>query len=99
VTGGAPVSLQGIGHTYRGAVPVDAITAVDLDVAAGELVALVGPSGCGKSTLLRIIAGLVVPTRGTTTVDGVPANGNPGLVAYQPQPDLLMPWRRVMAAA
>jgi ABC-type nitrate/sulfonate/bicarbonate transport system ATPase subunit len=99
VTGGAPVSLQGIGHTYRGAVPVDAITALDLEVAAGQFVALIGPSGCGKSTLLRIIAGLVAPTRGTAIVDGVRANGNPGLVAYQPQHDLLMPWRRVMANA
>ena len=99
MTGGAPVSLQGIGHTYGGAVAVEAIAELDLDVAAGELVALIGPSGCGKSTLLRIIAGLVVPTRGTASVDGVRANGNPGLVAYQPQHDLLMPWRRVMANA
>jgi NitT/TauT family transport system ATP-binding protein len=99
VTGGAPVSLDGIGHTYGGPVAVEAIAAIDLDVAAGELVALIGPSGCGKSTLLRIIAGLVVPTRGVAAVDGVRANGNPGLVAYQPQHDLLMPWRRVMANA
>ncbi len=99
MTGGAPVSLRGIGHTYGGPVAVDAIAALDLEVAAGELVALIGPSGCGKSTLLRVIAGLVVPTRGTASVDGVRANGNPGLVAYQPQHDLLMPWRRVLANA
>ena len=99
MTGGAPVSLRGIGHTYGGPVAVEAIAALDLDVAAGELVALIGPSGCGKSTLLRIIAGLVVPTRGTASVDGARANGNPGLVAYQPQHDLLMPWRRVMTNA
>ena len=67
-----------------------------LDVAAGELVAIVGPSGCGKSTLLRILAGLTVPTRGTASVGDVVANGHPGLVAYQPQRDLLMPWRRVL---
>ena len=42
MTGGAPVSLQRIGHTYGGAVAVEAITALDLDVAAGELVALIG---------------------------------------------------------
>jgi ABC-type nitrate/sulfonate/bicarbonate transport system ATPase subunit len=99
VTGGAPVSVDGIGHAYGGPVAVEAIAAFDLDVGAGELVALIGPSGCGKSTLLRIIAGLVVPTRGVASVDGVRANGNPGLVAYQPQHDLLMPWRRVMANA
>jgi ABC-type nitrate/sulfonate/bicarbonate transport system ATPase subunit len=99
VSGGEPVSLRGIQHTYRGAIPVEAIAEVDAEMAAGELAAIVGPSGCGKSTLLRILAGLTVPTRGTATVGSARANGNPGLVAYQPQHDLLMPWRRVMANA
>ena len=43
---------------------------VSISVADGEVVALLGPSGSGKSTLLRVIAGLIVPDRGTVSVDG-----------------------------
>jgi iron-siderophore transport system ATP-binding protein len=43
---------------------------VDLDIAAGEWIAIVGPNGAGKSTLLRLITGLLAPTRGEILVDG-----------------------------
>ncbi len=43
----------------------------DLRVESGEIVGLLGPSGSGKSTLLRVIAGLVIPDRGTVSIDGV----------------------------
>ena len=56
-----------------------ALDGVDLRVARGEFISLVGPSGCGKSTLLRMIAGLMLPTKGTLAVAGrTPADRNSG---------------------
>lgn len=47
-----------------------ALSEVELDVADGEVVALLGPSGCGKSTLLRAVAGLERPSAGSVHWDG-----------------------------
>ncbi|MEP7184052.1 MAG: ABC transporter ATP-binding protein [Betaproteobacteria bacterium] len=53
------------------------LDAVSLDVARGEMVALLGSSGCGKTTLLRSIAGFVLPQSGTIRVDGRDIAGLP----------------------
>jgi ABC-type multidrug transport system ATPase subunit len=50
---------------------VDVITGLDLEVAAGEAVALTGRNGAGKSTVLRCITGADKPTAGTIELDGV----------------------------
>ena len=47
-----------------------ALRQVNLDIASGELVALLGPSGCGKTTLLRIIAGLETADQGSIAFSG-----------------------------
>lgn len=57
---------------------------LSLSIAAGESVALVGPSGCGKTTLLKVMLGLLTPTAGQVSVDGV-ALDDYGLAAYRSQ--------------
>ncbi len=52
----------------RGAERIDVLMDLNLDVRAGEFVALMGPSGSGKTTLLNLIAGLDSPTEGTITI-------------------------------
>jgi putative ABC transport system ATP-binding protein len=66
----APVlSAQGLLKEYGdGAARVRAVRGVDLEVAAGESVAIIGPSGCGKSTLLYLLGGLERPTAGSLRV-------------------------------
>ena len=62
---------RGLRKDYgRGGGLVRAVDEVDLDVAAGETVAVIGPSGCGKSTLLHLLGGLDRPTAGEIWLDG-----------------------------
>ena len=66
---GTRVSAHGLVHIYRmEGNDVVALTSVDLDVAAGQMVGLLGPSGSGKSTLLRLLAGLQKPSAGRLRV-------------------------------
>jgi NitT/TauT family transport system ATP-binding protein len=70
-----------------------ALEDIDLDIPAGQFVALVGASGCGKTTLLNMMAGLIDPSGGTITVGGRrPALPNPE-IGYMFARDALLPWR------
>jgi iron(III) transport system ATP-binding protein len=67
----AGITIKGLSKTF-GAREADvaAVADVDLDIRDNSFVTLLGPSGCGKTTTLRLIAGYIVPDRGTIEVDG-----------------------------
>lgn len=82
---GEPLTLDGVSHSYGEGLAVDDVT---LEVAGGELVALLGPSGCGKSTLLRIVAGFLNQSRGQVKigdrfVDPLPPNRREVGIVFQ----------------
>jgi putative ABC transport system ATP-binding protein len=70
---GSPfIQLENLSKIYReGEREVIAIRSLSLEIAGGELVAVMGPSGSGKSTLLHLIAGLDRPTSGRCRVQGI----------------------------
>lgn len=69
---------------------------LDLEIEAGEFVAVVGRSGCGKSTLLRLLAGLESPSAGDIRLDGQPASERKDDVRMMFQDARLLPWRTVL---
>ena len=68
----AVVSCRGLHKTYQGPAPVHVLCGVDLDVHAGDHIAIMGRSGSGKSTLLHVLGGLDAPTEGSVLVQGKP---------------------------
>jgi putative ABC transport system ATP-binding protein len=66
------VSIRNLSKSYRrGGQVVPVLADLDLDIAAGDFLALMGPSGSGKSTLLNLIAGIDKPDTGSLEVEGV----------------------------
>ena len=85
-----PIRLRGVGRRF-GERPV--LNDLDLDVEAGEIIAIVGPSGCGKSTLLRQVGGLDQPDSGTVDIDDSPTRPTDQRCAIAFQEPRLLPWR------
>jgi putative ABC transport system ATP-binding protein len=70
-TGTPVLRAHGVQKEYgKGEGLVRAVDGVDLDIAAGETVAIMGPSGCGKSTLLHLLGGLDRPSAGEVLLNG-----------------------------
>jgi ABC-2 type transport system ATP-binding protein len=65
------ITARGLSRRFKTkAGPVEAVRAIDLDVAKGEIVGLLGPNGAGKTTTLRMLTTLLAPSGGTATVAG-----------------------------
>jgi putative ABC transport system ATP-binding protein len=78
------ITLTGVTKVYQAGV-APALADVSMNVAAGEVAAIMGPSGSGKSTLLNLIAGLDKPTSGQVTVAGqrIDALGETALAKFR----------------
>ena len=90
------VSLRNVSkHYVRGDQLIPVLAGIDLDVRAGDYVALMGPSGSGKSTLLNLIAGLTTATAGAVLLEDreVNAPGPDRAVVFQNHS--LLPWLTV----
>jgi sulfonate transport system ATP-binding protein len=85
--------VANVGKTYPGG--LRALDGITLNIAAGEIVAVVGGSGCGKSTLLRIVCGLDRPSEGRVSLDGAAIDGPRAEIGIVFQEPRLFPWLSV----
>jgi NitT/TauT family transport system ATP-binding protein len=91
----SPVAVQLRAITVRFG-SYTAVEEVNLEVGAGEFLALVGPTGCGKSTLLSVVAGLLPPSAGEVRIFGEPSRGLDHRTGYLFQQDALLPWKTAL---
>jgi biotin transport system ATP-binding protein len=64
------IAIENLSHRYEGS-KLPALDGLSLCLGEGEYVALIGPNGCGKTTLVKHLNGLLMPTNGTVSVDGI----------------------------
>jgi NitT/TauT family transport system ATP-binding protein len=93
IAGVPEIEIAGVTKQYGNTHAV--LESIDLVVAKQEFVSLIGPSGCGKSTILKLIAGLIVPTRGSIRVDGMTPENARETISFVFQDATLLPWRTV----
>jgi NitT/TauT family transport system ATP-binding protein len=94
----AAVRLADVRVTFprRGGGMVTALDGLSLEVARGEIVAVLGPNGSGKSTLLRVVDGLLAPDAGQVEVEGRRVHGPDPAVGFVFQEPRLLPWRSAL---
>jgi len=89
---GVSVAIENVSIAFGGRTVLENF---DVEISAGEFVAIVGRSGCGKSTLLRSVVGLETPQTGTIDLGTVAGHDKPD-VRVMFQDSRLLPWRRVL---
>lgn len=92
----APGLAIGVGKLIKRFGERQVLHGLDLEIEAGEFVAIVGRSGCGKSTLLRLLAGLDSASEGSIRLDGESAALHKDDVRMMFQDARLLPWRTVI---
>lgn len=76
------ITLSGVGYTYAGSA-TPALFDIDMEIKRGDSIGFVGSTGGGKSTLVDVVAGLLPPTRGVVSVDGLDLNSGDLASWYQ----------------
>ena len=94
----AEIGLKGVSKTYPGdrGETRTVLSAIDLEIEAGEFVVVLGETGCGKSTMLRLILGEEPPTTGVIEVAGRPVKQIDARCGYVPQRYSLFPNRTAL---
>jgi NitT/TauT family transport system ATP-binding protein len=90
----ADIRVSGVRHTYA-ASDGPVLSGIDLNIAPGQVVALIGRSGSGKSTLLHIMAGLTRPSEGAVHIGGTRVTGPSPRWVMMFQAPSLFPWMTV----
>lgn len=89
------IVVRGVHKSYEEG-RIVALAGMDLEIGAGEFVAIVGPSGCGKSTLLHIVGGLERASAGSVELDGERVRGPGAELGLVFQQHTLFPWLTVL---
>lgn len=88
------LACKNLGKTY-GHFP--ALTDINLNIERGRIIGLLGPNGSGKTTLIKLISGLLVPTSGSVTVNGLPIGvETKKIVSYLPERNYIPDWMKVI---
>lgn len=94
--GGGAVSLQNVGVSFVPDHASAVVSGVSLNVRPGEFVSFLGPSGCGKTTLLNVIGGMIRPSTGEASIDGIPVTTPSPVCNVVFQQHSLFEWMRVV---
>lgn len=74
---------------------VEALGPLNMEMAQGDICAIIGPSGCGKSTLLKVLGGVLSNFAGEVTIEGEPLNAKVHSLGLIPQGFGLLPWKTI----